>query len=64
MVSLEALWSIQQARQRERLERARERLARDTRRSATASAGLVGWIRGRIRVFRRPTPGQVGWAGR
>jgi hypothetical protein len=61
MATPELLWTIQEDRRRVAALAARERLARTSGTTAGAVGRLAGWVRGRIRVFRRPTPGQIGW---
>ena len=62
MPTAELLWTIQEERRRAARAIARERLTIGIRSGSAPSVGrLVGWVRERIRVFRRPTPGQIGW---
>ena len=65
MSTAEMLWTIQEEHRRDAEAVARERLTQPAdRRSATALGRLAGWVRERVRVFRRPTPGQIGWTSR
>jgi hypothetical protein len=62
MATAELLWTIQEDRRRQAAAIRRERLARaGSAPRAGAMGRLVGWVRGRLRVFRRPTVGQIGW---
>ena len=61
MPTAEMLWTIQEERRRAARAIARERLTLARGRSARSIGALVGWMRERVRVFRRPTPGQIGW---
>ncbi len=63
MSTTEQLWTIQEDRRRLAAATARERLTRQVDRPDAGSIGrLVGWVRERVRVFRRPAPGQIGAA--